>query len=36
VHGLTGVLRAGPNCNLEREMNWLQYRGGFIVICHCG
>ncbi|MDG6346602.1 penicillin-binding protein activator [Glaesserella parasuis] len=31
VHGLTGVLRAGPNCNLEREMNWLQYRGGSIV-----
>lgn len=31
VHGLTGVLSAGPNCNIEREMNWLQYRGGSIV-----
>ncbi|WP_373766175.1 penicillin-binding protein activator [Glaesserella sp.] len=31
VHGLTGILSAGPNCNIEREMTWLQYRGGSIV-----
>lgn len=31
VSGLTGILSAGANCNIEREMNWLQYSGGSIV-----
>ncbi len=31
VHGLTGILSAGTNCNIEREMNWLQYRSGSII-----
>ncbi|AUI67076.1 MULTISPECIES: penicillin-binding protein activator [Glaesserella] len=31
VHGLTGILSAGTNCNIEREMSWLQYRGGSII-----
>ncbi|MDH2998844.1 penicillin-binding protein [Pasteurellaceae bacterium LFhippo2] len=31
VSGLTGVLSAGPNCNIQREMTWLQYRGGSVV-----
>ncbi|WP_373818725.1 penicillin-binding protein activator [Glaesserella sp.] len=31
VYGLTGILSAGPNCNIEREMTWLQYRSGTIV-----
>lgn len=30
VSGLTGVLSAGRNCNLEREMKWLQYRNGVV------
>lgn len=28
VSGLTGILSAGQNCNIQREMSWLQYRGG--------
>ena len=28
VSGLTGVLSSGTNCNIEREMTWLQYRNG--------
>lgn len=31
VSGLTGVLSAGASCNIEREMSWLQYRGGSVV-----
>lgn len=31
IHGLTGILSAGTNCNIEREMNWLQYRSGSII-----
>lgn len=31
VSGLSGVLSAGKNCNIEREMTWLQYRGGEVV-----
>lgn len=31
VSGLTGVLSAGTNCNIEREMTWLQYHNGSIV-----
>ncbi|MCK3655452.1 penicillin-binding protein [Pasteurellaceae bacterium Macca] len=31
IHGLTGVLSAGPNCNIEREMTWLKYSSGSIV-----
>lgn len=31
VHGLTGILSSGTHCNIEREMNWLQYRSGSIV-----
>ncbi|VEI48770.1 LppC family lipoprotein [Actinobacillus equuli] len=30
VSGLTGNLTAGPNCNIEREMTWLQYRNGAV------
>lgn len=30
VSGLTGVLSAGTNCNIEREMKWLQYRSGIV------
>ncbi|OOH88930.1 penicillin-binding protein activator [Pasteurellaceae bacterium 15-036681] len=31
VSGLTGILSAGPNCNIQREMTWLQYHGGNVV-----
>lgn len=31
VSGLTGVLSAGTNCNIEREMTWLQYQNGSVV-----
>ncbi len=31
VSGLTGKISAGPNCNMEREMTWYQYRNGEIV-----
>lgn len=31
VSGLTGILSAGRNCNIEREMSWLQYRAGEVV-----
>lgn len=31
VSGLTGILSAGKNCNIEREMTWLQYQDGAIV-----
>lgn len=34
VSGLTGVLSAGTNCNIEREMTWLQYQNGTIVPAH--
>jgi len=28
LSGLTGVLSAGPNCNIERDMTWFQYQDG--------
>ncbi|MDO4697765.1 MAG: penicillin-binding protein activator [Pasteurellaceae bacterium] len=31
ISGLTGILSAGPNCNIEREMTWLQYQNGAII-----
>ncbi|MDH2924174.1 hypothetical protein EV693_101197 [Nicoletella semolina] len=31
VSGLTGGLTAGANCNIAREMVWLQYQNGSIV-----
>ncbi|HBO39544.1 MAG TPA: penicillin-binding protein activator, partial [Pasteurellaceae bacterium] len=31
VSGLTGKLSAGPNCNIERDMTWFEYRDGNIV-----
>lgn len=31
LSGLTGVLSAGPNCNVERDMTWFQYQDGAIV-----
>lgn len=31
VSGLTGILSAGTNCNIEREMTWLQYKNGTII-----
>lgn len=30
LSGLTGVLSAGQNCNIERNLTWLQYRNGAI------
>ncbi|WP_373100650.1 MULTISPECIES: penicillin-binding protein activator [Pasteurellaceae] len=32
VTGLTGVLSAGPNCNVERDMTWFQYQNGGIAV----
>ena len=26
LNGLTGILSAGPNCNVERDMTWFQYQ----------
>lgn len=34
VSGLTGNLTAGPNCNIERDMTWLQYRNGAVENTH--
>lgn len=31
VSGLTGILSAGTNCNIEREMTWLQYQNGSVI-----
>lgn len=31
LSGLTGVLSAGPNCNVERDMTWFQYQDGNVV-----
>ncbi|QLB21133.1 penicillin-binding protein [Vespertiliibacter pulmonis] len=31
VSGLTGILKAGTHCNIERDMTWLQYQNGSIV-----
>ncbi|OOF36079.1 penicillin-binding protein activator [Rodentibacter heidelbergensis] len=31
LSGLTGLLSAGPNCNVERDMTWFQYQDGQIV-----
>ncbi|QGM80294.1 penicillin-binding protein activator [Otariodibacter oris] len=30
ISGLTGVLSAGTNCTIERDMTWLEYRNGSI------
>nr|WP_314739366.1 penicillin-binding protein activator [uncultured Haemophilus sp.] len=30
VSGLTGVLSAGQNCNIERSLSWLQYHNGTV------
>lgn len=30
ISGLTGELKAGPNCNIERSLSWMQYRNGAI------
>ena len=30
VSGLTGVLSAGQNCNIERNLSWLQYHNGAV------
>lgn len=30
VSGLTGNLTAGANCNIERNMTWMQYRNGAV------
>ncbi|PJG86556.1 penicillin-binding protein activator [Conservatibacter flavescens] len=32
ITGLTGTLSAGPNCNVERDMTWMQYENGEIKI----
>ncbi|QIW16835.1 penicillin-binding protein [Pasteurellaceae bacterium RH1A] len=32
VSGLTGILTAGTNCNIERTMTWLEYRGGSVQV----
>ncbi|WP_040976470.1 penicillin-binding protein activator [Necropsobacter massiliensis] len=32
VTGLTGILSAGPNCNVERDMTWFQYQNGGITV----
>ena len=31
LSGLTGILSAGTNCNVERDMTWYQYQDGAIV-----
>ncbi|OOF37934.1 penicillin-binding protein activator [Rodentibacter rarus] len=31
LSGLTGLLSAGQNCNVERDMTWFQYQDGQIV-----
>ena len=31
LSGLTGILSAGTNCNVERDMTWYQYQNGAIV-----
>ena len=31
VSGLTGKLSAGPNCNIERDMTWFQYKDGNVI-----
>ncbi|QIM67142.1 penicillin-binding protein [Mannheimia granulomatis] len=30
ISGLTGELKAGQNCNIERNLSWMQYRNGAI------
>lgn len=30
LSGLTGKLSAGPNCNIERDMTWFEYKDGQI------
>lgn len=30
ISGLTGELKAGQNCNIERSLSWLQYQNGAI------
>ncbi|TGY51152.1 penicillin-binding protein activator [Rodentibacter caecimuris] len=31
LSGLTGILSAGPNCNVERDMTWFQYQDGQVI-----
>lgn len=31
ISGLTGILKAGTHCNIERDMTWLQYQNGSII-----
>ena len=31
LSGLTGILSAGTNCNVERDMTWYQYQNGAVV-----
>ncbi|OOF50674.1 penicillin-binding protein activator [Rodentibacter genomosp. 1] len=31
LSGLTGILSAGSNCNVERDMTWFQYQNGQVV-----
>ena len=31
LSGLTGILSAGTNCNVERDMTWYQYQDGAVV-----
>lgn len=31
LSGLTGILSADTNCNVERDMTWYQYQDGAIV-----
>lgn len=31
LSGLTGILSAGPNCNVERDMTWFQYQDGTVI-----
>lgn len=31
ISGLTGVLSGGNHCNIQRQMTWLQYRGGEVM-----
>lgn len=30
ISGLTGELKAGQNCNIERSLSWMQYKNGAI------
>ena len=32
LSGLTGILSAGRNCDVERDMTWFQYQNGGVVL----